>query len=215
MVAPADSFKDRTTSSGTDVRQTVRHPVVIEALRLGMAGERPEPREVTTRNAEYLPRFQALLRRNGGQFFDPNSMKAAVAAAKANSKGIPVARKICSAAGTTSRPIPSPSITPTARPKRRCGARIDPKHPAVELGRQRTRHHAAVLSLLFSCALVEMAGGPNVLAQSPAGWRERILDLIGGELVAGQRLVHLGFEVRVEDTEGNVFEQTLPKSPPA
>jgi two-component system phosphate regulon sensor histidine kinase PhoR len=33
---------------GTDVRQTVRHPVVVEALRLGMAGERPEPREVTT-----------------------------------------------------------------------------------------------------------------------------------------------------------------------
>ncbi len=33
---------------GADVRQTVRHPVVIEALRLGMAGQRPEPREVTT-----------------------------------------------------------------------------------------------------------------------------------------------------------------------
>ena len=33
---------------GTDVRQTVRHPVVIEALRQGMAGDRPEPREVTT-----------------------------------------------------------------------------------------------------------------------------------------------------------------------
>jgi two-component system phosphate regulon sensor histidine kinase PhoR len=37
---------------GTDVRQTVRHPVVIEALRLGMAGERPEPREVTTLGAQ-------------------------------------------------------------------------------------------------------------------------------------------------------------------
>jgi two-component system phosphate regulon sensor histidine kinase PhoR len=37
---------------GADVRQTVRHPVVIEALRLGMAGERPEPREVTTLGAQ-------------------------------------------------------------------------------------------------------------------------------------------------------------------
>lgn len=36
---------------GADVRQTVRHPVVMEALRLGMAGERPEPREVTTLGA--------------------------------------------------------------------------------------------------------------------------------------------------------------------
>jgi two-component system phosphate regulon sensor histidine kinase PhoR len=36
---------------GADVRQTVRHPVVMEALRQGMAGERPEPREVTTLGA--------------------------------------------------------------------------------------------------------------------------------------------------------------------
>ncbi|MFN7399403.1 MAG: ATP-binding protein [Sandaracinobacter sp.] len=36
---------------GADVRQTVRHPVVMEALRLGMAGGRPEPREVTTLGA--------------------------------------------------------------------------------------------------------------------------------------------------------------------
>jgi two-component system phosphate regulon sensor histidine kinase PhoR len=37
---------------GADVRQTVRHPVVMEALRLGMAGERPELREVTTLGAQ-------------------------------------------------------------------------------------------------------------------------------------------------------------------
>ena len=33
------------------MRQTVRHPVVMEALRQGMAGEAPEPREVTTLGA--------------------------------------------------------------------------------------------------------------------------------------------------------------------
>ena len=37
---------------GTDVRQTVRHPVVLEALRLGMAGEDPGLREVTTLGAQ-------------------------------------------------------------------------------------------------------------------------------------------------------------------
>jgi len=36
---------------GADVRQTVRHPVVMEALRLGMTGGRPEPREVTALGA--------------------------------------------------------------------------------------------------------------------------------------------------------------------
>ena len=48
---------------GADVRQTVRHPVVMEALRQGMAGERPEPREVTTLGAHdgaFLVRVVAL-----------------------------------------------------------------------------------------------------------------------------------------------------------
>jgi geranylgeranyl transferase type-2 subunit beta len=32
-------------------------------------------------------------------------------------------------------------------------------------------------SLLFSCALVELAAGPNVLAEAPPDWRERVLAL--------------------------------------
>ncbi|MGE3806770.1 MAG: prenyltransferase/squalene oxidase repeat-containing protein [Gemmataceae bacterium] len=32
-------------------------------------------------------------------------------------------------------------------------------------------------SLLFSCALVELAAGPNILAEAPADWQERVLAL--------------------------------------
>lgn len=36
---------------GTDLRQTIRHPVVIDAVRLGIAGQEPAAREVTTLGA--------------------------------------------------------------------------------------------------------------------------------------------------------------------
>jgi two-component system phosphate regulon sensor histidine kinase PhoR len=37
---------------GADLRQTVRHPVVIDAIRLGMQGQSPSRREVTTLGAQ-------------------------------------------------------------------------------------------------------------------------------------------------------------------
>jgi two-component system phosphate regulon sensor histidine kinase PhoR len=37
---------------GADLRQTVRHPVVIDAVRLGMQGQSPSRREVTTLGAQ-------------------------------------------------------------------------------------------------------------------------------------------------------------------
>ncbi len=53
---------------GADMRQTVRHPVVIEAVRQGMAGESPGLREVTTLGAQdgaFRVRVVALDRQSG------------------------------------------------------------------------------------------------------------------------------------------------------